>query len=156
MRSKRLVEYTAPEKLPYYADCEPLVSGLGLSLVELSVFKRQSSWQVKLVITGPQGVGIAECTKIHRALLTRLEAVLATQDMYVEVTSPGLDRIFKNASEFAVFTGKQVKIWNTDVSDWMQGTIVSADAVSVSLETSDGQVTVPYQKINKAKLSSAA
>jgi len=149
------VEYIAPEKVPYFGDCEPLISGLGYSIVELNVFRKQSSWQIKLVITGPAGVGIADCSKVHKSLLPRLEAVLATEDMYVEVASPGLDRIFKNAAEFSVFNGKQVKVWNTDISDWIQGKIVSSDSSSVRLETDKGEIDIPYIKIAKAKLNNA-
>ena len=149
------MEYIAPEKVPYFGDCEPLISGLGYSIVELNVFRKQSSWQIKLVITGPAGVGIADCSKVHKSLLPRLEAVLATEDMYVEVASPGLDRIFKNAAEFSVFNGKQVKVWNTDISDWIQGKIVSSDSSSVRLETDKGEIDIPYIKIAKAKLNNA-
>lgn len=144
------MEYIAPEKVPYFGDCEPLISGLGYSIVELNVFRKQSSWQIKLVITGPAGVGIADCSKVHKSLLPRLEAILATEDMYVEVASPGLDRIFKNAAEFSVFEGKQVKVWNTDISDWIQGKIVSSDSSSVRLETDKGETDIPYIKIAKA------
>jgi len=149
------VEYIAPEKVPYFGDCEPLISGLGYSIVELNVFRKQSSWQIKLVITSPAGVGIADCSKVHKSLLPRLEAVLATEDMYVEVASPGLDRIFKNAAEFSVFNGKQVKVWNTDVSDWIQGKIILSDSSSVRLETDKGEIDIPYIKIAKAKLNNA-
>ena len=149
------MEYIAPEKVPYFGDCEPLISGLGYSIVELNVFRKQSSWQIKLVITGPAGVGIADCSKVHKSLLPRLEAILATEDMYVEVASPGLDRIFKNAAEFSVFEGKQVKVWNTDISDWIQGKIVSSDSSSVRLETDKGETDIPYIKIAKAKLNNA-
>ena len=149
------MEYIAPEKVPYFGDCEPLISGLGYSIVELNVFRKQSSWQIKLVITSPAGVGIADCSKVHKSMLPRLEAILATQDMYVEVASPGLDRIFKNAAEFSVFTGKQVKVWNTDISDWIQGKIVSSDSSSVRLETDKGEIDIPYIKIAKAKLNNA-
>ena len=149
------MEYIAPEKVPYFGDCEPLISGLGYSIVELNVFRKQSSWQIKLVITSPAGVGIADCSKVHKSLLPRLEAVLATEDMYVEVASPGLDRIFKNAAEFSVFNGKQVKVWNTDISDWIQGKIVSSDSSSVRLETDKGEIDIPYIKIAKAKLNNA-
>jgi ribosome maturation factor RimP len=149
------VEYIVPEKVPYFSDCEPLISGLGYSIVELNVFRKQSSWQIKLVITGPEGVGITDCSKVHRSLLPRLEAILATEDMYVEVASPGLDRIFKNASEFSVFEGKQVKVWNTDISDWIQGKIISSDSSSVRLETDKGETDIPYIKIAKAKLNNA-
>lgn len=146
------MDYIEPDKIPYFNDCEPLISGLGFKLVELVVFRKQSSWQVKVVLTGAEGVGIADCTKVHRALLPRLEAILSSQDMYVEVASPGLDRILKNALEFSVFSGKNVKVWNTDISDWMQGVIVSSTKEAVTLSTEQGEQTVPYNKIAKAKL----
>ena len=152
--SCKVVDYITPEKVPYFFECEPLISGLGYSLVELGVFKRQTTWQIKIVITAPQGVGIADCSKVHRAIFTRLEALLATQDLNIEVASPGLDRVFKNATEFAVFTGKQVKIWNSEISDWQQGTILSSDTVSVLLENETGEINIPYNKIAKAKLFS--
>lgn len=151
--SHSAVEFIAPENIPYFQDCEPLIQGLGCSLVELVAFKRQTAWHIKVVITGPEGVGIAECTRVHRALLPRLEAILSSQDMYVEVTSPGLDRILKNAAEFSIFTGKPVKVWNADISDWMAGTIVSSDRESVTLSTEKGDVQIAYSKISKAKLA---
>jgi ribosome maturation factor RimP len=149
------VEYIAPEKIEYFSDCEPLIHGLGFSLVELNVFKRRSTWQVKIVITGPDGVGIVECSRIHHAILPRLEAILNSQDMYVEVASPGLDRILKNAAEFAVFIGKQVRVWNTDISDWMHGTVLASDSESVTLSTDSGESVIPFSKIAKAKLNNA-
>lgn len=146
------MDYIEPDKIPYFNDCEPLVSGLGFKLVELVVFRKQASWQVKVVITGPDGVSIAACTKVHRTILPRLEAILASQDMYVEVTSPGLDRVLKNALEFSVFSGKNVKVWNTDISDWIMGAIVTSTKEAVTLSTEQGEQTVPYNKIAKAKL----
>lgn len=147
------MEYIAPENIAYHADCEPLVRALGFSLVELVIFKRQSTWHVKIVITAPSGVGISDCSKVHRAVLPRLEAVLSSQDMHVEVASPGMDRVLKNAAEFSVFAGRKVKVWDTDLSDWVPGTVVSADESSVTLDTDQGKRAFPYQKIAKAKLT---
>jgi len=150
------VEYISPEKVPYFMDCEPLVKGFGFSIVELTAFKRQSTWHIRMVIAGPEGVGIADCTRVHRALLPRLEALLSSQDMYVEVMSPGLDRIIKNGFEFTVFTGKLVKVWNTDISDWMHGIISSCDSKALRLSTPSGDIEIPFDKIAKAKLVSPA
>ncbi len=150
------MDYIEPETIPYYKDCEPLISGLGYQLVELAVFKKKTSWQVRVVISGANGVGIADCSKVHHAILPRLQAILASQDMYVEVTSPGLERVFKNAAEFSAFPGKMVKVWNTDISDWMMGTIVSSGKDSVTLATESGEITIPYSKIAKVKLYNRA
>jgi ribosome maturation factor RimP len=146
------VEYIEPDQIPYYSDCEPLISGFGYRVVELAVFRKQTSWQVKIVITCKDGVGINECTKVHRAVLARLEAILATEDIYIEVTSPGIDRVLKSASEFALFEGKTVKVWNTDISDWMSGTVITSGKDSVTLSSEKGEIEIPYSKIAKAKL----
>lgn len=146
------MDYIEPDQIPYYADCEPLVSGFGYRLVEFAVFKKQTSWQVKIVITCDTGVGINECTKVHRAILPRLEAILDSQDIYIEVTSPGLDRVLKNATEFAQFVGKTVKVWNTDISDWISGTVKTSGKNSVTLASETGDTEIPYSKIAKAKL----
>jgi len=150
------VEYTAPGKVPHYADCEPLVSGLGYRLVEFAAYKRAGTWHVKAVITSPSGVGIDDCSRVHRALLPRLEAVLATQDMHVEVASPGLDRVLKDASEFACFEGKEARVWDTEVSDWVRGTVVRSDESSVTLSVSGEERSFPYGRIAKAKLADRA
>ncbi len=147
------MDYTEPSTILHYGECEPLITGLGYSLVELNVFRRKGSWQVKAVITGSSGVGVDDCAKVHRALVTRLEAVLDSQDVYVEVASPGLDRIIKNAAEFALFTGVSVRLWNTDITDWIQGTVVSSDKTQVLIDTGTEQLSVPYSKIAKAKLA---
>jgi ribosome maturation factor RimP len=146
------VDFIKPSTLAHYNECEPLVTGLGYALVELNVFKRKGNWQVKAVITGKNGIGVNDCAKVHRALLTRLEVVFDSRDVYVEVASPGLDRIIKNAAEFSLFTGKTVKLWNTDITDWMQGTIVSSDDTAVLIDIGSENVSVPYSKIAKAKL----
>jgi len=149
------VDYIAPDKIPYFNDCEPLIKGLGFSLVELVAAKRQSSWQVKIVITSDAGIGIVECTKVHRAILPRLEALLDTQDMYIEVASPGLDRILKNAAEFALYRGKRVKVWSSEISDWISGVVLSSNEESVTLSTDEGEKLIPYIMIAKAKLNNA-
>lgn len=149
--NEQSVDYIKLSTITHYSECEPLVTGLGYTLVELNIFKRQGNWQVKAVITGKNGIGVDDCAKVHRALLTRLEAVLDSQDVYVEVASQ-TDRLIKNAAEFSLFAGKAVKLWNTDITDWMNGTIVSSDDTAVLIDTGAEQVSVSYSKIAKAKL----
>jgi len=149
------VEYTAQDTIPYFTECEPLVRGLGYTLVECTIFKRQGSWQVRVAIASPSGVGISDCSKVHRALLTRLEALLDSRDVFIEVTSPGLDRLIKNASEFAAFTGTGVRIWDMACSDWVFGIIAGSDDTALRLQTQDGELLVPYTRIAKAKLNNS-
>jgi ribosome maturation factor RimP len=143
------MEYTALTDMPFYHECAPLVTALGLTLVELRMVHLKGGAQVKVVIASPKGsVGIEECARVHRALAVKLEALLPDEELGMEVTSPGMERNIKNAAEFALFAGKPVRLWDRRTSDWRSGTIKGADKVGVTID----EEIVPFAEIAKAKL----
>ena len=158
------MEYISLDSIPHFADCSPLVTGLGYILVDLKVVPQNGSIKVTAVITKPAGdsgaVGVNDCARVHRALLPRLEAVLDSQDIYMEVASPGMERLIKNPAEFALFVGRYVRVWDSQITDWVAGKIISSDDQSITLELVGDSVTeepaqvstIPYQRISKAKL----
>lgn len=117
----------------------PLVEKMGYSLVELSQSTRRNTMTLHIVIYRKEGVSIDDCTTIHRALAPRLDMLLAPIDLYVEVSSPGLNRKFKTNREFAVFEGRAVRVLREDESEWDRGTIVRADDESVTLLLHEGE-----------------
>lgn len=164
------MEYTALDKIPHFSECSPLVTGLGYALVELRIISNHGKFQVRAVITHSnlqesEGIGINDCAKVHRLLLPRLEALLKSQEVYMEVTSPGMERHIKNAAEFSLFIGNHVRIWDTQVGDWVHGVIHSSDSNNLILELSEKKNTkdsgesvahkqqiIPFEQIAKAKL----
>lgn len=148
------MDWTPLESIPYYKECAPLVEGLGYTLVELHVVPQKGTTKINAVIASKDpcvDIGVNDCAKVHHALLPRLEAILGTDDTYMELTSPGMERNFKNAAEFAVFTGREVRVWDKTVSDWVGGKIISSDEKSVILENEQGQIIVAFENIAKAK-----
>ena len=158
------MEYTSLDKMPHYTECSPLVESLGYVLVELRIVPQKTQYKVLVVISrkastsvegeDATGIGIADCAKVHRLIEPRLEAsLLNTKDLYMEVTSPGMERTIKNAAEFSLFAGRMLRVWDTDVTEWIPGKLISSDEKSVTLEKEDASVvTVPYERIAKAKL----
>ncbi len=160
------MDYKPLDSVPYYKDCGVLVGALGYVLVQLNVVPQNGTIKVTAVISRPvsevnSSIGIEDCAKVHRVLLPRLEAVLNSQDIYMEVTSPGMERNIKNAAEFALFEGRFVRVWDQEVSDWVPGRVTSSDSESVTLEVVHGedvesavaeQKRIPYVRISKAKL----
>jgi ribosome maturation factor RimP len=71
----------------------------------------------------------------------------------MEVSSPGLERKLKNASEFALLKGRRVRVWNKELGDWQSGLIVDSDTSQVTLEPEEGErFTLTFENIAKAKL----
>lgn len=147
------MEYVQNETVPYFADYEQLVTGLGYKLVELQVIRQKTQWLIKAVIYSKSGVGIDDCSKVHRALLARAEVLLNSQDIQMEVSSPGLNRVIKNAAEFQAFVGETIKVMEVSCSDWLEGELIAADTAKISMKTSGGQKDILYGDIKKAKLN---
>ncbi len=149
------MEFIPYNTIKYYSDCAPLVEGLGFKLVDLKIVPAKEVTKISAIITSSspdQNIGVSDCAKVHHALLPRLEALLGTENTTMELTSPGIEHNLKNAAEFTVFTGKLVRVWDKAVSDWVSGTIVSANESSVELRKEDGtEVSFLYENIAKAK-----
>lgn len=153
------MEYISLNSFQYYADTAPLVQSLGYELVELRVAPQKTQYKVMAVIAkksgsaDSEGIGVADCAKVHRLIEPRLEALIGSPDLYMEVTSPGMERTIRNAAEFCLFIQKMVRVWDRECSDWVSGTIVSADDKSITLDIVNGErTTIPYDRIAKAKL----
>ncbi len=148
------MEYISLDSMPYYKDCAPLVEGLGYTLVELHVTPQKGVTRINAVIASKDSsidIGVNDCSKVHHALLPRLEAILGTEDTYMELTSPGMERNIKNAAEFPIFKGREVRVWDKNISDWAGGVIVDADEKSVTLEKEGNNQTFLFENIAKAK-----
>lgn len=151
------MDFTSLDSMPYYTQYKSLVEGLGYILVSIHVVPAKTTTKVQAVITNgesnsSEGIGINDCAKVHRLLLPRLEALLQNQDIYMEVTSPGMERHIKNAAEFSLFKGRDVKVWNTEISDWISGVIKDSDEHQLTLEVMEETKIIPYTNIAKAKL----
>lgn len=152
------LEYISTSTIPYFSECSAVVDEAGFTLVELQVVPQKKSVSVTAVIASKnpsKDIGVADCSKAHHALQPKLLSLLGkTEDeLYMEVCSPGMERNLKNAAEFAFFTGREVRVWDKNVSDWVKGVIKSADSEKVVLgnEGDGSETAVAYKDIAKAK-----
>ncbi len=134
---------------------EALADSLGVALLECVISRHRGSVQARLIVSAPGGTGINDCSKYHRLAQTRLELAFPDQDVYLEVSSPGLDRLLKDAREFAMLLGRGVRCYRTDIADWTAGIIEAADQTAVTLRTDEGVITLSYIVIAKAMLDSS-
>jgi ribosome maturation factor RimP len=148
------------ETMPYYEESRALVTALGFELLDLKIVRSGGNTRVSVVIAGKtlaQSIGTGDCAKIHRALKERLEALLGTDDFYMEVSSPGCERLIKNAAEFPLFAERPARFWDTRSSSWMEGIIKEGTPESVTRQLIEaagepGLLAIPLAAIAKAKL----
>jgi ribosome maturation factor RimP len=146
------LRYTPPDPDPVFDSLAPLARGLGLSLVELTVSRHKGSVQIRAVVYRKGDVSLGDCSAFHRAALPRLDLAFPGQDLYMEVSSPGIDRLIKDGREFSWYHGHGIRCYRTDRSGWFSGILAGSDEDGIELETGEGRVRLPYEIIAKARL----
>lgn len=153
------MDYISLDSYPHYSECEKIVSELGFHLVELKISPQNGVTQILATITGSDAsvnIGVNDCSRVHKVLLPALEEMLGTENTYMELTSPGMERNIKNAAEFPLFIGRQIRVYDKTVTDWVGGVLEAADDKSVTLSetkengTSESKV-ISLENIAKAK-----
>jgi ribosome maturation factor RimP len=132
---------------------QEVIGGLRFVLLEFVVSRHRGSVRVRAVIYNGLSISTDDCTKVHRALMPRLELAFEGQDIYLEVSSPGIDRLIKDGSEFAHYKGMGVRCYRTDISDWTAGVLQSADEKGIVIKTGEGDLRLEFEIIAKARLA---
>ncbi len=138
-----------------FNELEPLLAGAGLTLVELSASRRGSSATVRFTVYKPGGTGTDQCSAAHRLAYPRLQALLGTEDVTLEVASPGIDRPLRSPREWRVFQGRAVRVLPKEGGDWIRGRLVSAEGGRIVLACPEGERVLELSAVAKARLDSS-
>ena len=154
---EKVLRFSVRAADPLFESLEPIVRALGMALLEFTVSRHRGSVQVRLVIyKNGDNVGTNDCSAVHRALLPRLDLAFGGKEIYLEVASPGIDRVIKDGSEFVHYIGRTIRCYIVDVSDWVSGTLTEASQSYIVLQRGNEIMNLTYDKIAKAKLCSSA
>ena len=132
-----------------------------LELVDIEYVKEGKSWFLRIFIDKENGVDIDDCGLVSEKLGEKLDAVDPIQQNYfLEVSSPGAERPLKKQQDFIRAIGKHVNIKTyepIDGSKEFEGTLLSYDekeiTLSIKIKTRTKEITIPTEKIAKARLA---
>ena len=110
---------------------------------------------LRLFIDKPGGVTLEDCAAISRHL-TRVLAVEGIDYERLEVSSPGLDRPLRKASDFARFAGQraEIRMRTPDASGRRKfvGVLRGTESGRVSVELEGQTVALALDDVDRAKL----
>lgn len=110
------------ESTPLFEQLDLIVNNLGYRLVEANSSVKPKGVQVHVVIFREGGVDLNDCAKVTRAITSTLEAFFESREIWLEVSSPGLERQLKTWREFEIFSGLPAKIYRSG-GDWESATL---------------------------------
>jgi ribosome maturation factor RimP len=132
---------------------EPVINGLGFQLVDLTHARQHGTLQVQCIICNSvpeKGIGLDDCTSVHRAILPRIELMEDLKNVNLQVSSPGIGRKIKKSREFRIFKNKKIKLMIDN--NWLDAVISDTDEKGVYCIIDENEKYVLFSDIVKAKL----
>lgn len=133
---------------------EDTAGSLGYLIYESSILYKGENSQIHVKIDSLTGISHNDCERFSRELSARLDAEDALPNYSLEVSSPGLNRLLRNSSEFRRFPGAPVKVVYQEGGDRrvVKGAIGEMDGESVTVTSGKERVTVAFNAIINANL----
>ena len=134
----------------------PVVEGLGLELWGVEYRPQKKSALLRIFIDSEEGVTLEDCSDVSR----QLSAVFDVEDPIsvpytLEVSSPGIDRVLFEKSQYERYIGDRIKIrlkWPVDGRRRATGTLEALDSDSVTVDVDGQPFKVPFDAIDRARL----
>ncbi len=143
------------EKLTYDIAL-PVAQGEGYEIYDVEYVKEGPHWFLRVFITSENGVNIDDCETISRALSTLLdEKDCISTNYFLEVSSPGIERILRQDEHFENAVGEKVRIKlykEVDGVKETEGELVCAEHGKITVKTNASQVEIEKKNIAKANI----
>jgi ribosome maturation factor RimP len=140
-----------------------VVRPLGLQVVELSVYRGKSGLNIRAVVYREGGVTLDDCERVTRLFNDRLTILepIDENNYTLQVSSPGIERVFKDLKEYDIFRSRYVKMVVDSSIEESEGGVIKGileglDHDHVKLRT-DGKpeklLRIPLESIRKVRLN---
>jgi len=129
----------------------------GLELLAAEMVGRGPKAVLRLVVDGPDGVTLDQCSAVSRQASALLDVDDPIKHTYtLEVSSPGLDRKLYSADDYTRFAGRQIKVKMKPgfrEHRVVNGTLLGIDDGMVRVEAEGlGPVPLPLEQVFEARL----
>lgn len=131
---------------------EQVVAGLGFELVDIEFSPKGRLLRVFIDIE--RGITVDDCATVSNQLQRVFEVENVDYDR-LEISSPGLDRPLKKIADFERFAGSEIQLRLTLPLNNQRNFVGVLEGVrdgAVALTTEKGEMLVPFDDIEKARL----
>lgn len=118
----------------------PTIEKIGYDLYDVEYAKEGKNYFLRILIDKPEGIDLNDCEKVNHAIDAILdEADYIKEQYFLEVSSPGIERVLKKDRHLEQYKGKeiQVKLFKKDENGKKeyQGILQEFDEEKIIIET---------------------
>ena len=90
---------------------KPIIENIGYELYDIEYAKEGKDYYLRIFIDKPEGITIDDCEKVNDAIKDKLdEEDYIKQQYFLEVSSPGIERILRKDKHLEQNIGKEISI----------------------------------------------
>lgn len=127
----------------------------GIELYELEYRREQNGQILRIYIDTPSGVDTDTCVLATRAVKEFIDTLDALDYDYLEVSSPGIDRILKQDRDLLRFKGEQVLVKTSQPvvgRKKLIGKLIAADPSTLIIEIEGQSISLNRELITMVRL----
>ena len=134
---------------------EDIIKNLGYDLYDVYYVKEGPDYFLRIVIDNEEGINLDDCEKVNNAINDVLDEADYIKDQYfLEVSSPGLERVLRKDKHFQSQIGNEIvlKLFKAiDKQKEIQGVLKEYNDNNLVLETENKILTIEKSNISVAK-----
>ncbi len=138
---------------------EPAINELGYTVWDVDYSKIGTERHLEITIDSEKGIDISDCEKVHRIIEVIIDEADPIEEMYyLDVSSPGLERVIRTKEHFEKCVGETVELKLFAAVNGKKSIIAhltayepESDTVTVT-EKNGNVVTLERKQISKANV----
>lgn len=134
----------------------PCITELGYRIWDVEYVKEGAEWYLRVTLDSDDGIDIDDCEKVSRAINPIIDEADPIEDFYyLEVSSPGLERVLRKSEHFEASIGSEVEIRlfapDENKKKSYVGILSAYDEETLTIEVDQASQKIPMSKISKVQ-----
>jgi len=134
---------------------QPIIHDLGYELYDVQYLKEGKDYYLRITIDKSEGITIQDCENVNRAIDEILdEADFINTAYFLEVSSPGLERILRKPWHFEKQIGNQIQVklfQAIEKQKELQGILIESNENELKLQINEKLIKIEKKNIAVAK-----
>jgi len=136
-----------------YKIMQDIVVSTAYEIVDVEYVKEGPFKYLKVYIDKPEGITVDDCSEISHALSKKLDELdFISEQYFLEISSPGLERPFKTDSDFKEnINGKvEIKLYKPlDGKKVIAGILLEKQENNITIDSENQKITIELKDISK-------
>jgi len=132
------------------------IEELGYELYDVEYAKEGKNYFLRIFIDNEKGIDLNDCEKVNDGIMDLLdEADYIKEQYFLEVSSPGIERILKKDKHFDLSLGEEIEVnlfKPINKKKTLDGILTGYDESSITMMYENDEITIERKNISLMKL----